>query len=368
MRIVYELPSLGIGGAERQVVALSERMKARGHAVALITLLGRQTEEWPAAVEVVRLRMRKNPASVAAGLFRARRFLRGFQPDLIHSHVFPANMAGRLFKLMLPGAVVLSTVHNVYEGGWGRMLAYRLTDCLSRHTFAVSRAAAQRYVRLGAIPARKASVQPNGIDCAEFTPSPERREQMRARMGVSGEFVWLTAGRITAAKDYPNLLRAFALVLREFPEARLWIAGEAVGAESAAIQAHSAELSAAVLWFGLRRDMPALLDAADGFVLASAWEGMPLVLGEAMAMEKPVVATDVGGVRELVGDVGIIVPAKNPESLAELMLTTMRGTDTERREAGEAGRARIAAAFSLEAKAGEWEAIYRANLTPNKAP
>ena len=70
--------------------------------------------------------------------------------------------------------------------------------------------------------------------------------------------------------------------------------------------------------------MPALLDAADGFVLASAWEGMPLAVGEAMAMEKPVVATDVGGVRELVGEAGVIVPAKSPESLAQAMLALMR--------------------------------------------
>ena len=170
MRIVYVLTSLGIGGAERQVVALSERMKTRGHAVALITLLDRQAEEWPATVDRLRLDLRLSPIALVTGFFRVRRFLRSFRPDLIHSHVFPANMAGRLFKLMLPDAVVLSTIHNVYEGGWGRMLAYRLTDCLSRCTFAVSVAAAERYVRLKAIPDNKASVITNGIDCAEFTP------------------------------------------------------------------------------------------------------------------------------------------------------------------------------------------------------
>jgi glycosyltransferase involved in cell wall biosynthesis len=366
MRIVYVLPSLGIGGAERQVVALSERMKARGHAVALVVLLGQQAEEWPTTVDLLRLDLRRSTVGFISALLRVRRFLSGFRPDLIHSHVFPANMAGRLFKLMLPGAVVLSTVHNVYEGGWGRMLAYRLTDFLSRRTFAVSAAAAERYVRLKAIPARKSLVQPNGIDCAEFTPEPERRAQLRAQMGVREEFVWLAAGRIVPAKDYPNLLRAFAHVLREFPEARLWIAGEGAGVAADAIQGQSAELGAAVRWLGLRRDMPALLDAADGFVLASAWEGMPLVLGEAMAMEKPLVATDVGGVRELVGDAGKLVPAKNSESLAEAMRTTMRSPDAERRRAGREERARITAAFSLEAKAGEWEAVYCANLTLDK--
>ena len=67
-------------------------------------------------------------------------------------------------------------------------------------------------------------------------------------------------------------------------------------------------VSGFVRWLGLRDDMPSLLDGADAFVLSSAWEGMPLVVGEAMAMEKPVVATDVGGVRELVGDAGVVIP------------------------------------------------------------
>jgi glycosyltransferase involved in cell wall biosynthesis len=355
------LTSLGMGGAERQVVALAERMKARGHAVALILLRERQPEEWPTTVDLVCLEMRKTPASFLAGLLRARRWQRDFRPELIHSHVFPANMAARLLKISLPAAV-LSTVHNVYEGSWPRMLAYWLTDGLSRRTAFVSQAAADRYARLQVVPARKASVLTNGIDLAEFAPSAERRALIRAQMGVREEYIWLAAGRIVPAKDFPNLLRAFARVRGEIPEARLWIAGEALGAGSEAIQAQAAELGTSVRWLGLRRDMPELLDAADGFVLASAWEGMPLVVGEAMAMEKPVVATDVGGVRELVGEAGVILPAKSPEALAEAMLEMMRSTPEARGALGRAARERIAARFSIDAKADEWEALYRAVL------
>jgi glycosyltransferase involved in cell wall biosynthesis len=355
------LTSLGMGGAERQVVAVAERMKARGHAVALILLRERQPEEWPATVDLVCLEMRKTPASFLAGLLRARRRLRDFRPELIHSHVFPANMAARLLRISFPAAV-LSTVHNVYEGSWPRMMAYRLTDGLSCRTAFVSQAAADRYARLKAVPARKASVLTNGIDLAEFALSAERRGLIRAQMGVGDEFVWLAAGRIVPAKDFPNLLRAFARVRGEIPEARLWVAGEALGAGSEAIQAQAAELGASVRWLGLRRDMPALLDAADGFVLASAWEGMPLAVGEAMAMEKPVVATDVGGVRELVGEAGVMVPAKNPEALTQAMLEMMRRTDEERHTLGVTARERIAARFSIDDKADEWEALYRAVL------
>jgi glycosyltransferase involved in cell wall biosynthesis len=112
--------------------------------------------------------------------------------------------------------------------------------------------------------------------------------------------------------------------------------------------------------------MAGLLDAADGFVLASAWEGMPLAVGEAMAMEKAVAATDVGGVRELVGETGRIVPAKSPESLAQAMLELMRTTAEERKRLGRTARERIERQFSMEAKADEWEALYRRVLASHR--
>src|ERR1017187_4556441 len=124
MRIAYVLTSLGIGGAEREALALAERMAARGHAVSLLVLRGRQSEEWPTTLDPTRLDMRRTPGSILAGLWKARHALRDFRPDLLHSHTYPANMMARLLKILLPGAAVLSTVHNVYEGSWLRMLAY----------------------------------------------------------------------------------------------------------------------------------------------------------------------------------------------------------------------------------------------------
>jgi glycosyltransferase involved in cell wall biosynthesis len=366
MRIVYVLTSLGMGGAERQVLALAERMAARGHTVSLVVLRPRQSEEWPTKIETARLNMRKTPASFVAGLMQARRFLRGFDPDLLHSHTFPANMAARLLHLVIP-VPVLCTIHNVYEGRWPRMAAYRLTDFLSLHTTAVSKAAADRYVRFKAVPQSKCTVLTNGFDTAEFAPDPERRARARAELATDREFIWFAAGRITPAKDYPNLLRAFGCIHAAHPAARLLIAGEAVGQESLAVQALASDLGLAdsVRWLGLRRDIPALLDPADGFVLASAWEGMPLVVGEAMAMEKPVVATDVGGVRELVGDCGVVVPAKSPDALAQAMLSLMRSPPEVRSTVGCAARKRIVSVFSMDAKVREWEALYQSVLQEN---
>jgi glycosyltransferase involved in cell wall biosynthesis len=361
MRIVYVLTSLGIGGAERQALAQAERMAERGHTVALLVLRPRLDEEWPTSLKVVRLKMRKTLWSVLQGLAQGRRFLREFRPDVVHSHSFHANFMARLLKALYPAPAVLSTVHSVYEGGWPRMQIYRLTDRLSRRTIAVCEAAAHRFVQLKAVPQQKCIVMTNGIETAQLVPDETRRARLREKMGVAGEFVWMTAGRFVQAKDYPNLLRALARVIAIHPDVQLWVAGESTPAEAERLSkmATIRGLGGAVRWLGLRRDVPAVLDAADGFVLASAWEGMPLALGEAMAMEKPVVATDVGGVSELVGDKGVIVPPRAADALADAMLEMMHRTPAERLALGRAERQRICQNFNMDTKADEWEALYR---------
>src|ERR1017187_208372 len=114
MRIVYMLTSLGVGGAERQALAVADRMAHRGHEVAILVLSPRLVDEWPTNLPTVYLNMRKTPMSFQAGLVQARRFVRGFPPGLLPSHSFHANIVARLLKLLIPSSKTASTVHNVY--------------------------------------------------------------------------------------------------------------------------------------------------------------------------------------------------------------------------------------------------------------
>lgn len=355
MRIVYVLTSLGVGGAERQVLALAARMAAHHHKVVLLVLRPVLEEQCPTSLEVIHLNMRRNALSVLVGLRRASRFLGAFNPDVVHSHSFHANMIARMLKAQVPSLAVVCTVHNVYEGGRARMLAYRLTDRLSSLTTAVSAAAIERFVRLKAVSRRKCVVLTNGIDTREFAPQERRRAATRSAMGVGNKFVWISVGRVVPAKDYPNLMRAFGRLHDSAEKAQLWIAG-AGRPEGVAPAMEGAD---EIRWLGLRRDVAALMDAADGFVLASAWEGMPLAMGEAMAMEKPVVATDVGGVREMVGDAGLLVPAADSVALAAAMQRVMNLSAKERQSLGRRARERIVNGFSMDARAAEWEGLYR---------
>jgi glycosyltransferase involved in cell wall biosynthesis len=374
MRIVYVLTSLGMGGAERLALALGERMADRGHRTAVLVLRPPVAQQWPTSLEAIHLDVHRSLASFLAGLSQARRFVAAFRPDVIHGHCFHANMMSRLLGLSSPRPAVVSTIHNVYEGGWPRMLAYRITDGLSHGSIAVSEAAAERFARLKAVPAGKCSVIVNGVDVREFFPDSQRRLRTRAALGVpncleESAFLWLAVGRIAPAKDYPNLLRAFAQVRDVQRGALLYIAGEPFADNLGVLQSLASELNLAdsVRWLGLRRDVPSLFDASDGFVLSSAWEGMPLAIAEAMSMEKPVVATAVGGVSELVGDAGLVVPSHHPGALASAMLDVMQRSREERCALGRAARIRIVQQFSMDANADRWEALYRELLAARVA-
>lgn len=361
VRIAYILNTMVTGGAERLVMALAEGMIARGHAVEIVTLRAAADNELTASPTINRLGITRNPLTLPQGFLRGIHALRYFRPDVIHGNNFHGNLIARALRAFVPRAVVVSTIHNVFEGGAVRRLALRLTDPLSNHTAAVSDAAAETAIRRRVVPRNKCTVIANGIDVAEFAPDAERRKKVRRESRLAAEFVWLASGRLAPAKDFPNLLHAFAQVHAAAPNARLWIAGEGKLRYSQRLRALAANLNigGSVEWLGLRRDIPALLDAADGFVLASAWEGMPLALAEAMAMEKPFVATDVGGARQLAAACGMLVPAGAPDRLAAAMLQEMSLPDEIRSAHGRAARERILQQFSIEQTIQKWESLYK---------
>jgi glycosyltransferase involved in cell wall biosynthesis len=126
----------------------------------------------------------------------------------------------------------------------------------------------------------------------------------------------------------------------------------------------SLEISDRVFFLGARNDIPALMSASDVFVLSSAWEGFGLVVAEAMACKRIVVATGCGGVKEVVGDAGYLVPPGDCDALARSMLQALELSCEKRGEIGENARQRVISKFSLDAAAGRYMALY-AGATSN---
>ena len=291
---------------------------------------------------------------------RLRRILREWRPSVVHSHMIHANLLARAARTVTRMPVLLCTAHNVDEGGKARMLAYRLTDPLCDRTTNVSVAAVERYVRIRAVPRRKISFMPNGIDPEKFRPRPELRSAVRHELGLGDEFVWLGVGRFEEQKDYPTMLRAFAEVLGRCPHNRLLLVGEGALQEELIREHALLGFGDAVRFLGVRADVADLLNAADAYLMSSAWEGMPIVLLEAAATALPIVATDVGGNREVVrhGESGLLVEPGDPRALAAAMSELLARPAEVRRRMGEHGRTYVVETYDLGRIAARWEALY----------
>jgi glycosyltransferase involved in cell wall biosynthesis len=364
VRILLLSTSMGMGGADKQLLSAAHEMRVRGHDILIVSLTALGPMGLEARTLGIRTESLEMPRGIPdpRGMLRLVRLVREWRPDVVHSHMVHANLMARMLRIFAPVPVLVSTIHNIYEGGRILMAGYRLTNNLADHMTIVSQAAADRFINEGIVPKPMLTVIPNGVDTDRFQNVPDGvRQSLRATLGLAGDFVWLAVGRFEIAKDYPNMLHAFAAVRRQQPAAvLLLVGGGSLQAETEAL-AESLGLGERVRFLGIRSDVPELMTAADAYVMSSAWEGMPIVLLEAAAAGLPVVATLVGGNHEVISDkeTGFLVPPRDSEALGRAMLRLMQTPEGERRIMGERGRDYVQRQYRLGRVVDRWEEIYR---------
>ncbi len=371
-----------IGGAERQAMALAKGLRRRGWQVTMVALSGKggaaATELRDSGVAFISLEMRKGLAD-PRGWLRFLRWLWREQPDVVHAHLAHAALLARWSRLIAPVPVVIDTLHSSYTGKSGRRIGYGCSRWLPDHVTAVSPATAAAHLAAGMAREEGLSVLGNGIDVGTWRPDVQVRSATRRALGLKDEFLWIAVGRLEAMKDYQTLLRAFSR-LQDYRASKplkneYHFPGTAACAPAAArllilgagpLEAELVELAAQlgleqrVHFFGFEPNVRRWMQAADGFVLSSRYEGLPMVLLEAGACGLPAVATDVAGTREMIvdGENGWLAQAGNPQALAGAMARLMQAPIEQRRAMGECARRRVVEQFSLETVLDQWERLY----------
>jgi glycosyltransferase involved in cell wall biosynthesis len=361
-KILFVITGLAVGGAETQLVRVAKRLKQRGWDARVVTLMSPRAyvdvlEQAGIPVDTLGIRDKR---SAVRPVWRLARIIREWKPVVVHSHMVHANLLTRLTSLLAPVPVLVCSARSIREGGRLRDWLYRLTDPLCDLTTHVCEAGAQRYIRERIVPPHKMRVVYNGVDVDQFRPDGQKRERMRQETDTGDRFVWLAVGRLEAPKDYPTLIRAFARVSHAREDALLWIVGD--GPLRVQLEALTLKmgLQKQVRFWGVRRDISDLMNAADAFAMSSSREGLPNVLLEAHSCGLPAVVTSVGGNAEIVihEKTGFIVPPQNPTALADAMLRLMNLPAEMRQQMGALARQRVEQQFSLESVVTQWENLY----------
>lgn len=371
IHIALLIPSIDrIGGAEQQVILLAKGLTKRGWKVTIVALSGYggpTAEDLSAAgADFITLEMRKGLAD-PRGWLRFHRWLRHAQPDVVHAHLPHAAWLMRWSRLAAPVRVALDTIHTSSTGTPGRRLGYSRSDWLADQVTAVSNSVANAWLSKNMVSTRTVTVMPNGVDVEAWRPDPVRRRTLRRKLAITDEFLWLAAGRLEPVKDYPLLLRAFTRVPTS---ARLVIAGAGPLESELHCLVDQLSLGARVRFLGFEPELRRWMQAADGFVLSSRWEGHPMGLLEASACALPIVSTDAPGCSEIIahGYTGLLSAVGDEKALAASMTRLMQTSPRERRAMGERAQLMAIERFDLELILSRWEALYRGLLLRNQSP
>ena len=328
MKIIFLTRSLHYGGAERQLVALAKGLHQCGHSVTVATLYpdGPLQADLDRAGIPIHIFEKKGRWDMFVFLVSAYRFLRNEAPDILHGYLVVPNLLAILFKPFLRGTKVVWGVRasdvDLSHYDWLARFTFRLSVFLSRFAdrIIVNSKCGMAYHQKQGYPLNKMVVVPNGIDTERFKPNAEDRARIRKEWGIedSEKLVGLVA-RLDPMKDHHTFLEAAAILADERNNIRFVCVGDGDKDYRETLQRKSAELglNGRLLWAGSRTDASAIYNAFDVATCTSITEGFPNVVGEAMSCGIPCVVTDVGDSAVIVGDLGFVVPPRDPQSLAD---------------------------------------------------
>ena len=348
------------GGIEEVVLALLQRLDpaefrlALAAPRALLDSLAGDLHGIPVEVESLQADSWLRHADVA----RLSAFIGRVRPHIVSTHGVRATVvAAPLAKWQ--GAKVVETYHGGGEGSRSRLVPHRMVSRFVDRAIAVSEAA-RAFLTSAGYPADKVVVVPNGRDLSTFRPGIGR-EAVRRELGIDRAVPLVGVfGRLESRLGHAEMLEAWPSIAAEFPAARLLLIGD--GSLRSRLQARARDLgiAAGVIFAGRRADVARVLDAIDVLVLPALSQGLALAAIEGSAMSRPVVATAVDGIPEVIREArtGRLVPPADPAALSRAIRGVLRDPLGAQRM-GRAGRDFVLDRFSLERQVSSTARVYR---------
>ena len=373
IRIAYTIKSMVMGGSQTHLLQVFRFLDRERFAPVLYCLTGDGV-----LVEAVRALDVPVLAPAAARGFKGvdlvariaalTQALRRAPADIVHNYLLRANLVGSISGRLARVPVVICSKRGCHERRGLELVSARIGNALADRVM-VNADAVRDFVHANErCPRDKMVVVPSGIDTERFQPLAP--QTFKARLGLSEHRrVVGIITRMRVRKGVEEFIRAMAQVRGAHPEAHGLIVGEvALDAETQAL-VHQLGLQEHLTFLGRRSDMPEVLSACDLFVLSSHDEGMSNAILEAMAMERAVVATDVGGTGEVVrhGASGLLVPPRDPQALATA-IGTLLAEPARARAMGVLGRRIVEEGFSAVAMVRRMEQFYTERAAARGVP
>jgi glycosyltransferase involved in cell wall biosynthesis len=376
VRVLRIIARLNIGGPALHTTLLTERLDPRRYDARLVAGAEAPDEGNYAALHgaapprlTVLPALGREVRGVADAIVFGQllRLMRALRPHVVHTHTAKAGTLGRLAARVARVPVVVHTYHgHVFHGYFppGRTRVFLAIErALGRWTdslLAVSETVRRDLLALGVGSPGSFRVMPLGLDLDRYAAADDRKGELCAELGVSRDVPLVAiVARLVPIKAHEMFLRAAARVREKLPTSQFLVVGDGERRHALEMLAGELGLGASVRFLGWRRDLDRVYTDAWIVALTSLNEGSPVSLIEAMAAGRPVVATCVGGVPDLVeeGVTGHLVPPGDADALARAMTDLL--LDAERRRAfGLAGRARVVPVFGASRLVADMDALY----------
>jgi glycosyltransferase involved in cell wall biosynthesis len=361
-RVLHIIDSLHLGGAQEVVLNLATCGSARfRHEVATMHGHGIYWDRLrQAGVKVHSLSPHKLvPLYLASIPWR----LLADRPDILHCHLIPSNIIAKPLGALLGVPVVINHDHtNDTRRADSRLLLAldRFSNRFASHIVAVSASCRDFLITREFIPANDVTLVPNAIDLRRFSPAAARRDHARLELGLpASALVVAGVGRLNPQKNFALFLDIAAQLAPRFPDLHFLLAGDGPEEKMLREKAAALGISDRVTFSGYVADTRLVYLAADVLLMPSRYEGLPMTLLEAMAMGLPVVASQLDGIAEVIGDgcEGFLVPSDDASLFVERTAALLQDAELSSRIAQNA-RAKIEASFSVERMTSAVEEIY----------